>query len=128
MFRSQIAKAIYNTLAKDSFIAESYGVSVAKLGYEGKKLSDFSQLSVLMETMKKHGMDISGEFCKQLHLKNLEGVSKIIVMAEKESILPWLMSYDYEYWEVPNEDADTADIVEDIILILRDKINALQKE
>ncbi len=125
IFRSPIAKAIYNTMAKDGSHAESYGVAVAELGYQGKKLEEFLRLSADVDVMKKHGMDISQEVCKQLHPDDLEGVSKIVIMTEKESIPVWLKGYSYEYWEMPNPEIVTAETTERELVLLKDKILSL---
>jgi len=122
LFRSPIAKAIYNSLVKDGSHAESYGVIVSDLGYEGKKLVEFPSLSADIEVMKKHGMDISQEICKQLHPVDLEDVLKIIVMTEKEFIPEWLKKYNYEYWEIPNPDIVTIEVTEREFILLKDKI------
>jgi protein-tyrosine-phosphatase len=125
IFRSQIAKAIYNSNAKDGSYAESYGVAVSELGYEGKKLKDFPSLSADLEVMKRHGLDISEEICKQLHPADLEGASKIVVMTEKESVPDWLKEYNYEYWEMPNPEIVTAEITEKEFQLLKNKILGL---
>lgn len=121
LFRSPIAKVIYNSMAKDGSHAESFGLVVAQGGYEGRKLAEFPGLSVDVGIMKKHGMDTSQETCRQLRPADLVGVSKIIVMAE-EAIPEWLKKYDYEYWEVFNPSFVTAEITEKAVVLLKDKI------
>jgi hypothetical protein len=46
-------------------------------------------------------------------------------MAEKEYLPSWLGKYKYEYWEIPNPDVYTSNIVEDIILLIRGKVEKL---
>ena len=128
IFRSQIAKALYNKMAKDGSFAESYGVAVEAEGREGdllsgdKILAEFPGFITYFEVMKNIGMDISSEHCLQIRPEFLKDAKKIIMMAEKDFIPDWLNEYKYEYWEIPNPSNVTAKITEDVIALLKEKI------
>jgi len=122
MLRSPIAKAIYNQLAKDGSLAYSYGTHVIEQGYQGKKLSSFGKLETEINEMKKYGLDISNESCEQLKEEYLKDADKIIIMLEKEFIPEWLNNYKYEYWEIPNPEVHTSQIIEDIIKLIKGKV------
>ena len=125
IFRSQIAKAIYNSIKTDGSIAYAYGTSVALQKNEGLLLSAYPGIGDTISVMKKHGLDISNEHCTQLKPEHLEGASKIIVMAEKADIPEWLHTYDYEYWVIPNPETAQEATVEKIYSILEENISKL---
>ena len=122
MFRSQVAKGFYNKIQKDGSIACSYGTHVLGRGLQGLKLSERPGLEILITEMKKHDIDISDEHCEQLKEEYLKDVDKIIVMAEREFIPEWFHKYEYEYWDIPNPEVHTIEIVEDVIKIIREKV------
>jgi len=123
MFRSQVAKAFYNQLAKDDSQAESYGTHVVEQGYQGKKLSLYPLLGILFNELKKYNLDISNEHCEQLKEEYLKDADKIVVMAEEEFIPEWLKGYQYEYWKnIPNPEAHSQEIIEDAVLLIREKV------
>lgn len=123
MFRSHVAQAFYNSLAKDDSLAYSYGTHVVDQGYQGKKLSMFPKLSIVFNELKKYGLDIREEHCEQLKEEYLKNADKIVVMAEREYIPEWLHKYDYEYWDgVSNPEVHTNDVIENILKIIREKV------
>ncbi len=122
MFRSQIAEAIYNRLAIDGSVSESYGTNVSARNGEGTVLSSCSVLDLELEFMKNKGMDISNNICKQITPELLKDNSKIIMMSEPEFIPEWIKSYPYEYWEIPNPEVHTPEILENVYNLLYKKI------
>ena len=123
MFRSPIAKAFYNQLAKDGSRAESYGTHVIAQGYQDRKLSSFLPLKMEFDKLKKYGLDITNEHCEQLKEEYLKDADKIVVMAEREYIPEWLNNYKYEYWEgVPNDEFPTNEMILDVIKLIREKV------
>lgn len=142
LIRSQICKALYNHMSKDSSFAESYGTDVEADGNDKKKLKDFDHLSNLVKIMKNHGMDISEEIPKQLIEESIKNASKIIYMGRRKNIPDWMSKYNYEYWEdclneiEKNKDfnlnirvpkfGDEKDI-EDTINLLKNKVETLIK-
>ena len=128
MFRSQTAKAFYNKLAKDGSQAFSYGVSVEEQGHEGLKLSSFKGLNILFEVLKKFDLDISDDTCEQLKEEYLIGVDNIVVMVEKEYIPEWLKKYEFEYWEIPNPEVHTIPVIEEIVELVKGKVEKLINE
>ena len=129
LFRSQVAKAFYNQLAKDGSKAESYGTWVEEEGNQGLKLSLYTpKLDILFNEMKKYNLDISNEHCEQLKEEYLKDEDKIIVMAEKEFIPDWLNKYKYEYWEnIPNPETHTVEFMKDAVKLIREKVVELIK-
>jgi len=122
MFRSQVAKGLYNKIQKDGSIAYSFGTNVLDRGLQGLKLSQRPGLEILIFELKKYGIDISNEYCNQLKEEYLKNVDKIIVMAEKEYIPEWLKKYNYEYWEVPNPEVHVTEEISDIIKLIKEKV------
>ena len=128
MFRSPIAKAFYNQLAKDGSRSESYGTHVIAQGYQGRKLSSFLALKMEFDELKKFGLDITNEHCEQLKEEYLFNADKIIVMAEREYIPDRLEKYKYEYWEgVPNDEFPTNEMILNDIKLIRGKVLKLIK-
>lgn len=124
IFRSQVAKAFYNQLARDGYKAESYGTWVEEEGNQGLKLSSYPKnLGILFSELKKYNLDISSETCEQLKEEYLADADKIIVMAEREFIPDWLNKYKYEYWDaIPNPEAHTVEFMEDTVKLIRKKV------
>jgi len=128
MFRSQVAQAFYNQLAKDGSRAYSYGTHVLDRGLQGVKLSLKPGLEILIAEMKKYGLDIGNEQCEQLKEEYLKDADRIIVMVEKEFIPEWLNKYKYEYWgNIPNPDTHTVEFMEGAIKLIRGKVLELIK-
>ena len=122
IFRSPVAKAFYNQLAKDGSKAFSYGTWVGKEGNQGLRVSLYPGLGILMDILKKYNLDISNEHCEQLKEEYLKDADKIIVMTEREFIPDWLNKYDYEYWEVENPEVHTIAIIEPIVQLLKENV------
>lgn len=100
IFRSAIAKGLYNKLAKDGGVAESYGTMVDAQGFSGAKLSDACSPKTI-SYMEENGVDIRNETAKQLTKKAVDDADVIIVMAEKET-WPDYLKKDPKviYWDV----------------------------
>jgi protein-tyrosine-phosphatase len=122
MLRSQMAEAIYNHLAKDGSVSESYGTSVFELGVEGMLLSSIPRLSTEIEFLKDKGMDISKIPCRQVTPETLKDASKIILMAKLDPGQEWINNYPYEYWEVPNPEEHTPETLKEVYDTLYPKI------
>ena len=120
-----MAVAIYNKMAKDGSVAEGYGTAAEMDGRVGKILSDFPELAPDLEFMKEKGMDISNFLCRQVTPESVKDASKIIMMAEIDSIPDWFKDYPYEYWEIPNPEVVTREITEDTFTLLKGKISNL---
>ena len=122
MFRSQIAKALYNQLAIDDSNAVSYGTHVIEQGHQGLKLGSFPELNIEFDEVEKYGLNIKDEHCEQLKEEYLIDADKIIVMLEKEYIPEWLGKYECEYWEIPNPEVHTSEIINTIIELIKGRI------
>lgn len=122
ILRSQIAKAVYNKLAKDGSIAYSYGTRVEAKGKQGVLISSAKGMNVTINELLKQGIDISNEQCDQLKEEYLKNVDKIVVMADKEYIPLWLNNYKYEYWEIINPDYFDSKIANDVIESIKEKV------
>lgn len=127
ILRSQIAKAIYNKLAKDDSIAYSYGTRVEAKDRQGVLISSIKGMDVTINELLRQGMDISNEHCDQLKEEYLKDADKIVVMADKEYIPDWLNNYKYEYWEILNPDYFGIEIARDIIEDIKEKVLKLIK-
>jgi protein-tyrosine-phosphatase len=130
MFRSQVAKAIFNTDPVAGWEAISAGTAVQEENRQGIKLSEYGggiQL-IINEINKKYKKDISDEFCKQVTEDAVKSATKIIMMSEKEYIPEWLDNYEWEYWEIPNPNFITKDLADEIIEMLANKIAILKKD
>ena len=125
IFRSQTAKAFYNQLKKDDSFAVSYGVWVDGEGNQDRKVSSYPGLQMLVNEIKKYGLDISNEQANQLKEEYIVDADKIVVMAEREFIPEWLEKYQYEYWEVQNPEVHTLKFVEDNVKLIREKVLTL---
>lgn len=129
MFRSPIAAALYNKLATDGSIAEAYGTAVAQEGRAGRFLTSYGGgMDKEIAYLQKEGMDLSNDFCKQVTPAVLEGVSKIIMMSEKEFIPEWLKHYEYEYWDIENPEILTQQKIESVYQLLKQKVTHLISE
>lgn len=128
MFRSPVAKAFYNQLAKDGSRAESYGTWVEKEEGQGRKLSSYPYLDIMFNELKKYDLDIRDEYRNQLKEEYLKDADRIIVMTEREFIPDWLNNYKYEYWEnIPNPDTHTVEFMEGAVKLLRERVVELIK-
>lgn len=122
ILRSQIAKALYNKLAKDGSIAYSYGTRVEAKGKQGVLISSAKGMNLTINELLKQGIDISGEYCDELKEEYLKNVDKIVVMTDKEYIPDWLNNYKYEYWEIIIPDYIDSKIANDVIESIKEKI------
>ncbi len=122
IFRSQIAKGLFEHLCDGKFICESYGVVVKVAGDEGLKISSFPGMIDTINMLKEEGVDISNEICKQVTPEYLEGVHKIFVMSEREFIPDWLNKYNFEYWDIPNPPVITSAVAKNVIEMIKSKI------
>ena len=122
ILRSQIAKALYNKLVKDGSIAYSYGTRVEAKDRQGVLISSVKGMNVTINELLKQGIDISNERCDELKEEYLKNVDKIVVMADKEYIPPWLNNYKFEYWEIINPDYFGSKIAKDVIESIREKV------
>lgn len=128
ILRSQIAKAIYNKLAKDGSIAYSYGTRVEAKGRQGILISSVKGMDITITELLKQGIDISNERSDDLKEEYLQNVDKIVVMADKEYIPDWLNNYKYEYWEIINPDYFGSKIAVEVIESIKEKILELIKK
>jgi len=122
ILRSQIAKAIYNKLAKDGSIAYSYGTRVEAKGKQGVLISSAKGMNITINELLKQGIDISNECCSQLKEEYLKNADKIVVMADKEYIPLWLNNYKYEYWGIIIPDYIDSKIASDVIESIKVKV------
>ena len=125
IFRSQVAKGFYNKFAEGASFAESYGTRVDEDGFKNAPISQFPGMSETIEILKTEGVDISNEYCKQITPEKILNSSKVIVMAEKDSIPGWLKEGDYEYWDVPNPASYTSETAFNTINLIRQKVKEL---
>ena len=128
MFRSQVAQALYNQLAKDGSMAYSYGTHVTDRGLQELKLSERKGLEILIAEMKKYNLNIEDEQCDQLKEEYLKDADKIVVMAEREFLPNWLNKHKYEYWEnIPNPESHTIEFIDEAVKLIRSKVLKLIK-
>ncbi len=125
IFRSQVAKGFYNKFADGVSFAESYGTRVDEDGFKNAPISQFPGMSETIEILKTEGVDISNEYCKQITPEKISNSSKVIVMAEKDSIPGWLKEGDYEYWDVLNPASYTSETAYNTINLIRQKVKEL---
>lgn len=105
MFRSPIAKALYNAGAKNGSRAESCGIWVQREGHEGVALFEMNGLETSISYMQKKGIDISQEKGVQITKEIVDRAEKVFVMAEEE-IWPDYLKNNAKVvpWDVPNPD------------------------
>lgn len=127
MLRSQMASAIYNSLAKDGSTAEAYGTAVSEMGEDNVPLISIPRLSTEIEFLKGKGLDISKNSCRQVTREILASASKIILMVKLDPGQEWINDYPYEYWEVPNPEEHTPETLEEVYDILYSKVLKLIK-
>ena len=126
--RSPIAETIFNKNPKTGWVAFSYGTAVEKEGWENMKISDFdNDLNLIVNELKKDGIDISNKICQQVQPKYLDDANKIIVMAEKDTIPDWLEQIEYERWNIPNPNNILEFHEQHVVLLLNQKIGELKK-
>ena len=127
IFRSQIAKGFYNKYSEDGTFAESYGTMVDAEGFRDTPISKFPGMTNTIEMLKTEDVDISNEYCKQISPEKITPLSKVIVMAEKDTIPGWLTPDQYEYWEIPNPSVFTSESAFNTINLIREKVKNLIK-
>ncbi len=128
MFRSPIAKAIFNHNPKQGWQASSYGTAVETEGRQGISLKEWGPgIQLTIAKMKTLGMDIADEYCDQILPEYAEQADKIIMMSERDYIPVWLNAYTWDYWDVPNPEVCTEAILEEVIELLTKNIEALKK-
>jgi len=125
IFRSQVAKGFFNKFAEGSSFAESYGTRVEEEGFKDTPISKFPGMFETIEMLKTEGVDISNEYCKQITPDKVSSSSKVIVMAEKDTIPGWLTPDKYEYWDVPNPPSYTSETAYNTIQLIRKKVKEL---
>ena len=95
--RSQMAEVLFNKLSKH----KSYSAGIKVNEKEGQKIKDLLSASLVIESMKDEGIDVSNNLRKQLKPEMLNKFDKIIVMAEPEVIPDYLINKDHvEFWTV----------------------------
>ncbi len=86
--RSQMAEEIFNMLTQNKYETVSAGTKVRDK--EGKLLKDCKGAHNVLEALKDFNIDISNKARVQLQSDMLNGVDKIVVMAEHENIPEYL--------------------------------------
>lgn len=126
--RSQLAEAIFNHLANGKHIATSAGTKVVteRKNNEGKKITDPN----IIEVMKELDIDVSEKTRNQVTSEMLEGVDRIVVMAEPETIPEFLKSSKKAiFWEVLDPFQEslvfTRDLRNRLEILIRDYIQTL---
>jgi len=95
--RSQMAEVLFNKLSKH----KSYSVGIDIKGNEGQMIKDVLLTELVIQSMKKEGIDISNNKRKQLTPKILNDFDKIIVMAEPEIVPEYLLNNNkVEFWDI----------------------------
>ena len=122
--RSQIAKGIFNNIYNGQATAEAYGLEVGEL--EGAPIIQFPGMIDTVNILKKDGIDISQERCKQLTPTFLENAKKIIILSDEKNIPDWLKKYNFESWDIKYPDNLTTDDVRSMISVLKAKISSLE--
>jgi len=126
-FRSQIAEAIFNHNPKEGWQACSYGTLINEEEIQGDNILKISpQMNIVINEMKKNGMDISNNYSKRLFPESLIGAEKVIVMSEVKYDPDWLSDKEYERWEIPNPEIINPKILEEVIVLLTKKIEELK--
>jgi protein-tyrosine-phosphatase len=94
--RSQMAEGLFNKYSKKN-IGISVGTNAIK--YKNRKLKEFA--SLVVETLKEKGIDVSEKIPKQLTLEIAQSADKIICLTEKEKLPDYLItSKDIVFWNI----------------------------
>lgn len=99
--RSQIAKAYFNQF--NTAFAESAGTQVETNDDfdKTKKLADFAVAETVILAMKEDGVDISSYTRRQVTPEMAAQFSRIVIMAEAETVPEWLVENERaEVWSV----------------------------
>jgi arsenate reductase len=97
--RSQAAMSYYNHLHPGDAVSAGTIVDVP-----GQKLKNRVQATHIVAVMQEHGIDMSENERTQLTEDMLDGIDKIIIMADKHTVPDYLINKDnVEFWAV--EDA-----------------------
>ncbi|OHA32117.1 MAG: hypothetical protein A2928_01390 [Candidatus Taylorbacteria bacterium RIFCSPLOWO2_01_FULL_45_15b] len=101
--RSVMAEALFNKMHSTEN-AISAGTKVQDENgnsLEGQKLKDRTMARPVIDVLKEEGIDVSENVRQTLTLSMLEKASKVLVMAEKETLPDFLIaSKKTEYWDV----------------------------
>ena len=127
-FRSQIAEAIFNHLAKDGSFAISAGMDTLPEEH-GVFFGEYKNDKVknTIQAMKDYGIDISQKYAKVVNPEMLANVDKVIFLTDdKENIPEWLSKYTHEHWEIKNfPGAPTLEKSKETIETLKNRISKL---
>ena len=124
-FRSQIAEGLYNHLIKDNSYAESCGTTVLP-EEEGLLFGTYERIANTVEAMKKHDIDITKVYSKQITPDRIKDADMIIILTDKKDVPEWLLSYPHIYWEIKDYPGKpTLEESEETIQILTKKILSL---
>ncbi len=124
-FRSQIAEAVFNHLAKDGSSAVSAGMNILPEEHE-VLFCEYKNDKVknTLVAMKNHGMDISKKYAKPVTSEMLVNIDKIVFLTDGNERIPeWLLGYPHEHWKIENFPGyPTLRKAEEVFQILQDKI------
>lgn len=122
--RSQMAQALFEKLSG----LKSFSVGT-KVNFEGKKIGEIELAKLVVDSMKKHGLDVSGNMVRQLTPEMVPKFDKIIVMAEQETIPDYLKeNKKVEFWEIEDPKGKDEKFYAKTILQIEKKILELIKK
>ena len=121
--RSQMAQALFEKLSGlKSFSAGT------KVNFEGRKIGEIELAKSVVDSMKKHGCDVSENVVRQLTPKMVLEFDKVIVMAEPETIPDYLKgNKKEEFWDIEDPKGKDETFHKNIILQIKRKILELIK-
>ena len=122
--RSQMAEALFEKLSE----MKSFSVGT-KVNFEGQKIGEIELAKLVVDSMRKHGLDVSGNIVKQLKPEMISKFDKIIVMAEPETIPDYLRdNKKVEFWEIEDPKGKDENFHRKTILQIEKKILELIKK
>ncbi len=128
--RSQMAEALFNSMAKGKAIAISAGVDPG--AYEGKKIADIEiAKNTVVASMKDVGIDVSNCVSKKITKVMIDESNIVVSMVKKEQLPEFARgSKKVTYWDIPNPKEKTYEfhvkvrsLIEQKVRELLDKLN-----
>ncbi|MCL4372275.1 low molecular weight phosphatase family protein [Candidatus Marsarchaeota archaeon] len=117
-YRSQIAEALFNSMAKrDSAISASGAEPAKEISHDA-----------IMLLKKTYGIDMSGQKPKMLTEKMLKSASRIITVCDPKDCVLLPKSYNAEHWSIPKFEGMNDEEKEKNLKNLYEKVKKLVNE
>ncbi len=125
--RSQIAEELYKITFNKTAVSAGTKVSFQKNGTLLKNDGELA-LNAVRNIKKLTGIDLSNNKRKMLTEEMLKLAEKIIVMADKNSLADWILSYKdkMEYWEINDPKDYDFDGYKDVVQKIKENLIKLQ--